>query len=122
MVDLVECWPSAVGAEIARFAWPARIGRDGTLHVNAADSLWAFELAQRGAEIARRVGVVRVRFAPGPLPERGAVPAPERAEPLPTEIETAATIAAAIGDSDLRETVQKAVSFSLAAIRSGRRF
>ena len=31
--------------------------RDGTLHVNTADSVWAFELAQRAREIAARLGV-----------------------------------------------------------------
>src|SRR5262249_31368924 len=44
MAPLVEAWPSAVGTEIARNAWPARLARDGTLHVHTTDSIWAFEL------------------------------------------------------------------------------
>ena len=69
MAELVERWPGAVGDGIARNAWPARIARDGTLHVNTADSVWSFELGQRAVEIADKLGVPRVRFAPGPLPE-----------------------------------------------------
>src|SRR5579871_2049106 len=69
MAELVDRWPSAVGPAIARNAWPARIARDGTVHVNTADSVWAFELGHRAGEIAVRLGVERLRFAPGPLPE-----------------------------------------------------
>ena len=35
--DVVAVWPDAVGEAIARNAWPARIARDGTVHVNTAD-------------------------------------------------------------------------------------
>src|ERR1700760_283970 len=78
LAELVERWPEAVGAGIARNAWPARIARDGTLHVATADSIWAFELGHRAGEIASLVGVERVRFAPGPLP-RDDAPAAVRA-------------------------------------------
>jgi len=44
MAELLAAWPAAVGEGIARNAWPARIGRDGTLHVAVASSAWAFEL------------------------------------------------------------------------------
>jgi predicted nucleic acid-binding Zn ribbon protein len=64
MAELVEAWPAAVGEQIARFAWPARIARDGTVHVHTADSVWAFELGHRAAEIAGRLGVTSLRFAP----------------------------------------------------------
>jgi len=37
--ELVEAWPSVVGETIAQSAWPARVARDGTLHVNTADSM-----------------------------------------------------------------------------------
>jgi predicted nucleic acid-binding Zn ribbon protein len=47
MAPVVEAWPAAVGAEIARNAWPARITRDGTLHIHTQDSIWAFELTAR---------------------------------------------------------------------------
>ena len=45
MAELLRAWPDAVGEEIARNAWPARIARDGTLHVATSSSAWAFELA-----------------------------------------------------------------------------
>src|SRR5579864_964061 len=68
--ELVQRWPAAVGEAIARNAWPARIARDGTLHVATADSVWAFELGHRGPEIAERLDVPKVKFAPGPLPSQ----------------------------------------------------
>ncbi|HWH05605.1 MAG TPA: DUF721 domain-containing protein, partial [Gaiellaceae bacterium] len=45
MAEIVEAWPDAVGEAIARHAWPARIGRDGTLVETTSSSAWAFELA-----------------------------------------------------------------------------
>jgi len=42
MADLVAAWPGAVGETVAANAWPARLARDGTLHVAAASSTWAF--------------------------------------------------------------------------------
>jgi Dna[CI] antecedent, DciA len=113
MVDLVECWPTAVGAEIARFAWPARIGRDGTLHVNTADSVWAFELGHRASEIAAKLAAPAVRFAPGPLPEPDEVAPEHPVERTPEDDERARAIASSISDPNLRESVQKAVSFGL---------
>jgi len=120
MAELVERWPAAVGDAIARNAWPARIARDGTVHVNTADSVWAFELGQRASEIAAKLGAPGVRFAPGPLPE----PPDERVE-RPVEVtaeddERARAIASAIADETLRESVQKAVSLSLARGRGNR--
>jgi hypothetical protein len=114
LAALLERWPEAVGAAIARNAWPARLGRDGTLHVATADSIWAFELGQRAEEIAGRLEVAQVRFAPGPLP-RSVSAEPVRPSPEPTaEQETqAAEVASGIRDENLRESVQKAVLFSL---------
>jgi len=114
MAELVERWPEAVGATIARNAWPARIARDGTVHVNTADSVWAFELGHRAGEIAAKLGASAVRFAPGPLPE-AAEERPDRVvETTPEDHERARAIASAITDEKLRESVQKAVSFGLA--------
>jgi len=100
-----------VGPAVARNAWPARIARDGTAHVNTTDSIWAFELCHRAADVAARLGVPAVRFAAGPLPRQDT---PEDvAEPLPEptaqQASAAAAIAAPIDDEKLRETVQKAV-------------
>jgi hypothetical protein len=111
----VERWPGVVGPGIARNAWPARIARDGTLHVATADSVWAFELGHRAAEIAGRVGVAKVRFAPGPLPSAEPTAGPAAAlSPSPEDVQRAAEIAASIEDENLRESVQKAVSLGLA--------
>ena len=120
LAELVERWPAAVGKEIARQAWPARIARDGTVHVNTADSVWAFELGQRVDEIAKRIGASRVRFAPGPLPAPAADALPPPVTPSPDEDRRAREIAAAIEDEKLRESVQKAASFSLARARAAR--
>jgi len=125
MAELVERWPGVVGAAIARNAWPARISRDGTVQVHTADSVWAFELGQRAAEMAERLraagcDVPRLRFAPGPLPaaDEGVVVAPLTASPH--DEERARAIASTISDEKLRESVQKAVSLSLAKGRGTR--
>jgi len=111
----VERWPEAVGEAIARNAWPARVGRDGTLHVATADSVWAFELAHRAAEIAERLGVTSVRFAPGPLPSAPPQKLPPASvSPSAEHLRAAASLAAEIDDEKLRESVEKAVAFSLA--------
>jgi hypothetical protein len=113
---VLALWPEAVGEAIARNAWPARIARDGTVHVNTADSIWAFELGHQAAEIAARLGVEKLRFAPGPLPEHAAeVVHTEVLQPTPEQELQATAIAASIEDENLRKSVQKAVSFSLAS-------
>jgi hypothetical protein len=122
MAEVVARWPAAVGESIARNAWPARIARDGTVQVATTDSVWSFELGQRAAEIAARLGVPKVRFAPGPLPEPpldDTPPAPP--DVSPEDAERARAIASAITDEKLRESVQKAVSFGLARGRSDTR-
>jgi hypothetical protein len=124
MPDLVEAWPAAVGETIARNAWPARIARDGTLHVNTVDSIWAFELTNRIAEITARVGVERIRFAAGPLPEPP-LTAAERAPKRPVEPSAAIRdegerLAAGIEDENLRKIVARAAAASLASRLSDR--
>src|SRR5437762_14022314 len=80
--DAVTAWPAAVGAEIARNAWPARTQADGTLVVHVRDAIWGFELTQRAGEISSRLpGCPRLRFVPGELPD----PAPDPALPPPVE-------------------------------------
>ena len=120
MAELVERWPGAVGEAIARNAWPARIARDGTVHVNTADSIWSFELGQRAGEIAERLGVAKLRFAPGPLPEPDEERQVEALEPTAEEEERARALASRIEDEKVRESVQKAVRLSLARERRDR--
>ena len=120
MTEILDRWPDAVGPAIARHAWPARIARDGTVVAHASDSVWAFELGQRGAEIAARLSVAAIRFVPGPLPE----PASEATRPLPpptaADEALARSLAAPIEQEILRETVQKAISSTLRRQRFGR--
>jgi hypothetical protein len=110
----VAQWPEAVGEAIARNAWPSRISRDGTLHVATTDSVWAFELGQRSTEIAGRLGVTGVRFAPGPVPAGELAPeVPAPIEPTAEQQALARALAAELSDENLRKSVQKAVLFSL---------
>jgi hypothetical protein len=131
MADIVSAWPRLVGETIAANAWPARLARDGTLHVNAGSSAWAFELDQLGGEILPRLREAlgedaprRLKFAPGPLPE--AAPAaserqpPHPLEPTAEDVQDARTWASAIESKELRKTVEKAARASLARAGSGR--
>ncbi len=122
MAELLEAWPAAVGVEIATNAWPARIARDGTVHVHTADAVWAFELGQRAPQIAKRLGVRSLRFAPGPLPspadEPEHVQPREVTQPSPEDAAAARAIAATVEDEELRERIARAAALSLARARS----
>ena len=118
MPELLDRWPAAVGEAIARHAWPARIARDGTVHVNTSDSVWAFELGHRAGEIGERLGVDKLRFAPGPLPEAPPERRDDAIQPSAEDVRKAREMAAGIEEETLRETVQKAISFALARGRS----
>ena len=126
MPELLERWPGAVGDAIARNAWPARIAKDGTVHVATADSIWAFELTSRAKEIAARLGVERICFAPGRLPEADEpdVKEAESGPPQPSESlrQEGARLAAGIEDENLRKIVARAASASLAKGISDRSF
>jgi predicted nucleic acid-binding Zn ribbon protein len=124
--DIVAAWPECVGAGIAANAWPARLARDGSLHVSTSSSAWAFELTQLASSILERLqerlgesAPASLRFAPGPLPEAGPEPveASKRTVPKASEADRAegARIAATIENPDLREAVARAAEASLAA-------
>jgi hypothetical protein len=128
---IVEAWPTAVGAAIARAAWPARLARDGTLHVATASSTWAFELGRLAGEIAARLGATlgeeapsALRFAPGRIPEPpaqvGDGTGPQEPRPSAEERSSADRIAAGIDDADLRALVARAAAASLARGRDDR--
>jgi hypothetical protein len=125
IADVVAVWPDAVGEVIAANAWPARIGRDGTLHVATSSSAWAFELTHLEDTVLARLGERlgracprRLRFAPGRVPEPSAesVETSERVVPIPSpRVQAAAeAIAAEIGSPGLREAVARAAAASLA--------
>jgi len=129
MAKLVEAWPAAVGPEIARNAWPARLGRDGTLHVHTSSSTWAFELGQLAGRIGAGLGPLappRFHFAVGPLPEppseRPDLPVQTVAEPSESHRLRAQELAAEIEDENLRKVVAKTAALSLAKADSDRSF
>src|SRR6267378_3147822 len=129
MAPVVEAWPAAVGPEIARNAWPARLARDGTLHVHTQDSIWAFELTTRAEEIRTRLGKVaprRLAFAPGPLPEPALDLIDEVREPppapTPEHVAKAESLTRVIRDEELRKVVAKAAAASLSRGDNDRSF
>ena len=135
LAAITAAWPVAVGAAVARQAWPLRLGRDGTLHVAVASSTWAHELDLLQDAIldglrARLADATppAVRFAVGPIPEP---PTPiedaatENDPPIavPPEVESEAAAAASeIDDPELRELVARAARASLVKARSDRDF
>ncbi len=124
LTELTACWPTVMGEQISRNAWPLRMAKDGTLHVATSSATWAFELDRMRTEIAGRLTEAlgesapkRLRFRPGPLPEPPAPPVSEtpdrRPEPSPEAGREAASAAAAIADPELREVVERAARASL---------
>ena len=125
IADVVEVWPSTVGDSIARNAWPARVARDGTLHVSTSSSAWAFELGLLEADLRERLterlgdrAPKQLRFAPGRLPESGG-PGPEDADRRAPDVteqhrQAGRELAAPIADENLRKLVAKAAAMSLA--------
>jgi Dna[CI] antecedent, DciA len=125
IADVVDAWPAAVGDSISRNAWPARIARDGTLHVSTSSSAWAFELGLLEADLRKRLSErlgdrapKQLRFAPGRLPEPAGID-PANAElraPKVTDqhLQAGEEVAAAISDENLRKLVAKAAAASLA--------
>ncbi len=136
LAELTSAWPELVGDTVARNAWPLRIGRDGTLHVAASSSTWAFELDRLGGEILDRIGPdsgPRLRRSCGsrwgpcrsrpPCPSSRASRSPPPPADVPPEVASeAASAADAIEDEELRELVARAARASLARARSDRSF
>ena len=127
---VVAAWPFAVGEVVARNAWPARVARDGTLHVATSSSAWAFELGQLSPTLLERLreqlgesAPRTLRFAVGRLPEPPPQPASAArvaaVRPRPEDEERARSLAAAIEDEELRKLVAKAAAASLAQAGSG---
>jgi predicted nucleic acid-binding Zn ribbon protein len=125
MAEIVRAWPIAVGDSIARNAWPARVARDGTLHVATSSSAWAFELGLLEADIRGRLATALgadapkgLRFAPGRLPEpESPKPDPERERPprpSPDDRREGERVAATIENENLRKVVANAAAASLA--------
>jgi hypothetical protein len=125
MAEIVRAWPDAVGDSIARNAWPARVARDGTLHVATSSAAWAFELGLLAADIRERLAAIvgtdapkSLRFAPGKLPAASPEPAEQQQtrapRPSAEHRREAERLAARIEDENLRKVVAKAAAASLA--------
>jgi hypothetical protein len=123
---IVEAWPSAVGDEVARQAWPRRLARDGSLHVATTSSTWAFELDRLAPAIVERLREAigeaappRLRFAPGVVPERPLPARPAAPPPTPTagDVADAERMTAEITSPELRELVRRAAALALARRR-----
>jgi hypothetical protein len=131
MPRIVAAWPAVVGDEVARSAWPARVARDGTLHVNTSSSVWAFELGQLAPNIVERLRAelgdaapTALRFAQGHLPEPAPAPSGAALRVVPEASEAAVreavALAAGIADEELRKRVERAASLGLSARGDGR--
>ena len=131
VAEVVGAWPAVVGDTIARHAWPARVSRDGTLHVATDSSVWAFELAQLAPDVLERLREAlgesapnALRFAPGRLPEAPAHPLAHEArrppEPRREDRALARALTAAIADERLRDLIARAAAATLARRDSDR--
>jgi hypothetical protein len=138
---LVEVWSRVVGDTIAANAWPARLNRAGVLQVNTTSATWAFELKHLAPRILEKLGAelpegcpTDIRFAPGPVPEKGHEASSSVASPThpagERERSLAEEMTASITGEELRALVARAAAASLAQSdkktpfghTSGRRF
>ena len=134
MAGIVSAWPAATGPAIAANAWPARLARDGTLHVSTSSSVWAFELTHLEATLLEKLAGALAGAAPGRLRFRvGSVPADGAADgrsaatrdaprPSTDDLRTAEEFAGRITNQELRELVARAAAASLARSGSDRSF
>jgi hypothetical protein len=122
--ELGTAWAAAVGADVARNAWPARVTRDGTLLVHTSSSAWAEELSHLEPLLRSKLeslAPLRIRFAVGPLPDPSVLPVSQPPEPdaavrQPTPAQRAEGEALAFGieDDQLRRAVARLAAHVLA--------
>jgi hypothetical protein len=128
MPELLDAWPAAVGEAVACNAWPARIARDGTLHVHTSSSAWAFELSQLAPTVVERLGEIlgqsgpkELRFTVGPIPELAQglqAEEPRRTvELVPEALQAAKELVARLPEGDLRDRVARAAALGLSTTR-----
>ena len=130
MAEVVRAWTTAVGAVVARNAWPARLARDGTLHVATSSATWALELTLLEETMLLKLRQVlegtppgRIRFAPGVVPDLRSQDdghGPEAVAPDAADVGQAAELTAGIEDDELRRLVARAAAASLARGHSDR--
>ena len=121
LLPILRVWPDAVGAPVAREAWPARMAQDGTLVVHVTSSLWASELALLADLLREKLAVALaapappLRFRVGPVPHPTTQPIV--APPPPAAIEAAERLSEQVADGPLRDAVRAALERAL--VRSG---
>tara|TARA_B100000686_G_scaffold287648_1_gene313239 strand:+ start:824 stop:1294 length:471 start_codon:yes stop_codon:yes gene_type:complete len=119
VLAVTHSWPEAVGPEIARNAWPARIRRDGTLVINTRTSVWAFELNQMAEEIRVRLKPEpsQIKFVVGVVPEPVGKKEDLEKKPLksptPESAKSAKSLASEVTSDSVRKALEKAASLSL---------
>ncbi len=121
LLPILRAWPAAVGAPVAREAWPARMAQDGTLVVHVTSSLWASELQLLEELLREKLATAlagpapRLKFRVGPVPHAAAPPV---APPPPqAAVEAAERLSAQVEDGPLRDAVKAALERAL--VRSG---
>ncbi|MGI9186042.1 MAG: DUF721 domain-containing protein [Gaiellales bacterium] len=117
---IADVWADVVGEGLARVAQPARIARDGTLIVHAADASWVHALTLEERTILRKLDE---RMAgdgpPGLKVEIGPISVPAAAVQYPPiVIQPAAQaradeLTAAVTDPALRASLNRAIALSL---------
>jgi hypothetical protein len=137
IASVVEAWAAAVGDDVSRHAWPARMTRDRTLVVHTSSAAWAFELTHLAPVVLEQLHAalggeapVALRFVPGALPEHGVAadraPAggrpPAAVAPSAVSESEAARLTAGIEDQELRSRVARAAALGLEKARADRRF
>lgn len=118
-------WEQAVGAALARVAQPARVARDGTLVVHAADASWVHALTLEQRTILRRLGELLPDGAPaalraevGPISVGEAVEETPETPIRPEALERAEALTEGVADAGLREVLSRAVAKSLSRSKS----
>ncbi len=121
LLPILRAWPDAVGAPVAREAWPSRMAQDGTLVVHVTSSLWASELAMLSELLREKLSMAlagpapQLRFRVGPVPHPAAQPV--AAPPPQAAVEAAERLSAQVADGPLRDAVKAALERAL--VRSG---
>ncbi len=115
VIELRRVWEQALGADVARHAYPVRLTGD-TLVVHCSSATWASELTLLGAHIAARLvkasgagAPAGLRFQVGELPVAVEGPADVPATPrvrsqLPVE-----QLTGDVADPDLRAALGRAM-------------
>ena len=114
-------WAEAVGEQLARVAQPARLTRDGTLVVHAADAAWVHAITLEQRTIMRRLiaalgdaAPAALRVEVGPISVAEQVP---EAEPVvvPEAVRRRAEeLAEGVEDPVLRGALERAIAKTLA--------